>query len=187
MSQLSVAGADSRAEAGFTLVELLVVVAIVAVLAAIAVPAFSALYSRCCLASSTSQLHGLLLDGRRRSLEGEDHAIIFDTARHFARLVSGRGADGTWNTADDPVVRTVSLPASVRFGYGPWGPLPGLAQAPDGVSFQNNILVCNTELTGSAGTVYLITSAGNAMALRLNSSEISATLHRWDGSSWCRH
>ena len=75
----------------------------------------------------------------------------------------------------------------LRFGYGSYGPLPGLAAASDGITFQsNNTLVCNGDLTGSAGTVYIISRSGSAMAITMNSSDFSYSMWRWIGKKWVR-
>ena len=47
-------------------------------------------------------------------------------------------------------------------------------------------MVCNTDLTGNAGTVYLISRNGSAMAIVMNSTDFSYALWRWGGKKWQR-
>ena len=57
----------------------------------------------------------------------------------------------------------------------------------DGVTFQsNNTLVCNADMTGSAGTVYIISRRGAAMAVLMNSTDFGYSLWNWDGKKWVR-
>jgi hypothetical protein len=118
------------------------------------------------------------------------YAITFNTTDGIISLVSGRGPDGTWNTPDDPVVRSFRLAnkgGGLKFSHGSYGPLPTLAAAPDGVSFQNNnTIIFNPDLTGTAGTVYIMSASGSAMALRMNSKDYGYAMFRWDGKEWVK-
>ena len=180
-----------RAAYGFTLVELLAVVAVIAAISAIAIPAFSSYYEECCISAAVSEITGMIKEAKQNALTAERYyAIGFDAGAGRVSLIAGRGADGTWNTADDQVVRSFRLAdkgGGLRFGYGAYGPLPGLAETSDGVTFQtNNTLVCNPDLTGNAGTVYLITRAGSAMAITMNSRDFSWSLWKRSGKKWVR-
>jgi len=177
---------------GFTLPELIVVVAIVIVIAALALPAFRSLYEGCCLKVAMTEIAAMIREAKQNACtDGSSYAVGFATGSGRISLISGRGADGSWNTGDDRVVRSFRLQekgGGLRFGYGDHGPLPGLAATTDGVTFQsNNTLVCNPDLTGNAGTVYLVAPCGAAMALTMNSRDFGYTLWRWGGGKWERY
>jgi Tfp pilus assembly protein FimT len=171
--------------------ELLTVVVVVGVISAIAIPSFSSYYEECCVNAAASEITGMIKEAKQKALTAEQYyAIGFNTDAGTVSLLSGRGHDGTWNTADDPVVRSLRLAdkgGGLRFGYGTYGPLPGLASTTDGVTFQtNNTLVCNQDLTGNAGTVYLITRFGAAMAITMNSRDFGYTLYKRSGNRWVK-
>ena len=180
-----------RAANGFTLVELLTVMSVIGIISAIAIPAFSSYYEECCLTAAVSEITAMIKEAKQNALTAERYyAIGFNTGSGRVSLIAGRGPDGTWNTADDQVVRSFRLAdkgGGLRFGYGAYGPLPDLAATSDGVSFQtNNTLVCNPDLTGNAGTVYLVTRAGSAMAITMNSRDFNWSLWKRKGRKWVR-
>ena len=176
---------------GFTLVELIIVVAVIATISAIAIPAVSSYRDHCCVRATAVQTCSMLHEAKQRALVDEKYyAVGFDTVSGKISLISDRGADGQWNTSDDRVVRSFCLKdkGSVRFGYGSCGPLPDLAATADGVTFQtNNSAVCNPDLTGNAGTVYIRSESGAvAVAITMNSSDFTYKLWRWNGNQWER-
>ncbi len=174
---------------GFTILELLIVVSIIAILGAVAGPAVVKYYHECCLNAAMMDIVGMVREAKMRALGDKSYAVTFSTAVGTVALVSGKGADGNWNSDDDTVVRSFGLKdkgGGVRFGYGSYGPIGDLAEAPDGVTFGNNTLVCNEALSGSAGTVYLISSSGAAMAIIVNSTDSGYTLWRWSAAGWVK-
>lgn len=171
--------------------ELLTVMAVIGVISAIAIPTFSAYREKCCVMAAVSEIAGMIKEAKQNALCDDRYfSIGFNPGLGKVSLISGKGPDGTWNTADDQVVRSLHLDdkgGGLHFGYGDCGPLPGLAATADGISFQtNNTLVCNPELTGSAGTAYLISGSGVAMAIAMNSKDFSYKLWRWTGTKWLR-
>ena len=171
-------------QAGFTLTELLTTVAIIGIISAIALPAFSSYYDKCCLMSAVSGITGMI-DEARQLAESDDkeYGVGFNSTKGQVILIAGTGEDGEWNTADDKVIRSISLPTNVHFGYGSYKPYGGKAE--NGVTFEhNNTLICNSRLTGTAGTAHLITRSGAAMAIVANSKDYGYKLFRWDGKQW---
>jgi type II secretory pathway pseudopilin PulG len=184
-------GRSGLTEKGFTLLELLVVVATIIIISSLAVPALSSYYSSCRVKVAMLEVAAMIREAKRLTqVDDRYHAVAFDVATGKVSLLSGRGGDGIWNSGDDEVVRSFTLASKgndLKFGYGDHGPVPGLAAHPDGITFQtNHTLVCNPELTGNAGTVYIMSISGPAMALTMNSRDLTYTLRRWNGGGWER-
>jgi prepilin-type N-terminal cleavage/methylation domain-containing protein len=174
--------------AGFTILELLITVAIIGIVAGVALPALSAYYGGCCLKAAMYEITGMIKEAKQNALLNDrDYAVSFDTDSGKISLASGQGNDGKWNSADDVVIRSFRLAGkggSLSFGYGSCGPVPNLVVSTDGVTFPNNTLVCNTKLTGSSGTVYIQSDSGSFMAVVMNTKDYGYKLWRWDGGKW---
>lgn len=175
---------------GFTLLELLAVVAVMAVLSAVAVPVVATYYSDCALKIAMADIGKLIRQARGlAAASGTPHAITFNPSTGRVALASDRGADGRWNTSDDHLLSSSQIAgrAGVRFGYGACGPIPGLAASSDGITFQvNNSMVCNQDLSSNAGTVYLVAGNTTAMALTANSSLEGYVVRRCSNGTWQR-
>ncbi len=180
---------ESHGSQGFTLLELIIVVAVMGLLSAIAIPAFSSFYGKCCVEAVAAEITGMIMEGKQNFLEGRDSAIIFDPDKGKISLHSWKGEDDQWNTADDRLVRSFRFAdkgGGLSFGYGNYGPIDGYGVTADGITFQNNRLVCNPELTGNAGTVYLRSSSGAAIAITVNSTDLGYKVRSWEGRKWVR-
>ncbi|MHB8120879.1 MAG: pilus assembly FimT family protein [Desulfuromonadaceae bacterium] len=176
---------------GFTLVELVIVIAVIACLGAIATPVVATYYGNCALKITMFDICQFVKEAKSLSLSSDQPcAVAFNTGNSTVALVSGRGEDGQWNTPDDQVVSSFKVAGKgggLRFGYGTCGPIPDLAASADGVTFQvNNSMVCNSDMTSNAGTVYLVNNQGCAMALTANSSAVGYVLRRCTNGVWER-
>ncbi|MEA5113524.1 MAG: prepilin-type N-terminal cleavage/methylation domain-containing protein [Geobacteraceae bacterium] len=177
----------SANDSGFTLVELLTILAVTGIIAALAISAFSSTYSDVCLKSVMCDLGCMINEAKQNALDGRYYAIGFRPDHGTIMLITEKGADGKWNTSDDEVKRTVRLKdkgGGLGFGYGGCGPVPELAATKSGTTFQNNTLVCNPQLTGSPGTVYIRSGNGSAMALTMNTHDFDYSLRICKGKSW---
>ncbi len=171
---------------GFTILELIIVMAILGILCSIAIPAFSRFYDQCSVSAAMTDIVNIVMEAKLRAVSGKKHAVHFGSDGTVA-LLSSAGSDGKWNTGDDVVVKSFRIEEKghgLKFGYGNYGPLPGLTSHPDGVSFDNNTAICNGDMTGSAGSVYVISQSGPAMALVLNSTDSGYALWKWNGKRW---
>ncbi len=172
--------------AGFTLLELITVVSIVGILAGASSLIYSKIYQDCCVRAAMIEIVEMVKEVKMSALDGNFYAISFDTEAGTLTMISGRGDDGKWNTADDEKVRTIRLgdKGGVRFGYGNHGPLPGRTDCEDGVAFKDNLYICNDRMTGTAGTIYIVSSSGAARAVLINSIYEGYVLWKWNGDGW---
>jgi len=174
---------------GFTLVELVIVLSIIACISAVSIPVVASYYGNSTLKIAMYDICQVVKEAKALSLSSDQPcAVTFNTVNSTVALVSGRGEDGRWNTSDDQVLRSFKVAGKgggLRFGYGTCGPVPGLAVSDDGVTFQvNNSMVCNQDMTSNAGTVYLVSNQGCAMALTANSSAVGYVLRRCTNGVW---
>jgi len=158
-----------RSNKGFTLMEMIIVIAIGMVVSAIAIPNFLGLSPRAKLKSSARDVVSAMQLARVNAIRNSSTwAVYFDTGNSEFRVLSDDGGDGTWNDGNETVYRTVPIPGTSKIIYGtdygarPSEPNPG---ATDGVSFSDNRMVFNADGTSITGTVYLKNDEGGTYAV----------------------
>ena len=166
-------GANRRG--GFTLVELLLVLALVVVLADLSWPAVRGPLARFRLRQSAAQLTGVLADARRDAIATErTYELRFQVEGGRLRwgpsaALSGDGEDDV-NAVDEPVEeRRFELPPGVRFGEGATS-TPLEAELDDATaeafSWSDAVLFFPDGRTSDAA-IELIGTRGDAVAVHL--------------------
>ncbi|MBI4714437.1 MAG: GspH/FimT family pseudopilin [Nitrospirae bacterium] len=169
---LFISGAVPMSPKGFTLIELVIVLALVGVLTALAVPNLSGLETRLRLQAACRELAGDLRTARQMALfKQADLTVEFDSPNRRYRLPWGEK----------------TLPLRIRFGYPPevQGPPsnPKPLDEPDGISFPGNRAAFNADGRNSTGTLYLTNDQGETRALTLVTTG-RVRLWRWQGGNW---
>lgn len=159
-----------RRQAGFTLIELMVAIAVMAVLAAIAVPNMVSYRSNQRLGASAREVLGSMQDARMLAIkEGQDITLSFDTAdgSYLIFADSGTiGADGNLQGANNGVLdgdevsfSQGELPEDIRMTNASFaGGVPRIRFNFRGMA------------TGFGGNVVLTNARGNALTVVLRGS-----------------
>lgn len=170
-----------RDNRGFTLIELMVVIAILGILIAIMVPNYTAYLARTRLKTSCREMSAMLQYAREQAIgSGEPWRVCFDSALGRYHLL-----DGSAN-----IRQVVDLANRPGISFGSRNPAPidanHVAPPADGVTYIGEKVKFNPDGTATAGTVYLQNSTGDTMAL----GTVSATgqIKSWHdfGDGWQR-
>ena len=104
-----------RKNAGFTLIELMVVISIIGVLALIATPSFVAIKRNSELVSATNDLMAAINAARSEAMKRGSNAIVAPTTgadwNTGVTIFVDKNLDNVFNAGDDLVFRTEVLPA----------------------------------------------------------------------------
>jgi len=168
---------------GFTVIEVIVVMALIAIVAATAIPAFTVWLPNYRLRAATNDLYANMQLAKSGAVR--DHgewAVQFDTVNNGYGLIS------KWGEVGQTIVKTVDLSdygSGVAFGHGnATDDVPdGANPISDDVTYGSDVAVFNMRGTCSAGYVYLENSRNNTFAVGSLSSG-AVRMRRWSGSTW---
>ena len=146
---------------GFTLLELLVTIAIIAVLSAIGTPAFLQWRSDAKLRDAVSTLRGDFEMAKLRAMrENEFVAVIFNSNNYLVFIDDGAGAGGVaenWNRdGNEKILRNRQMPAGVRID------LANTTFADNRTRFNGRGHIANQ------GVLAIINKAGNQRTIDMN-------------------
>jgi len=189
-----------RGNSGFTLMELLVAVAVLGIMAAIAIPTFSVWLPNYRLGGAARDLYSNFQFARMNAIKSNtDWAIVFDQASTPGRyyICSGQGANGAWDGpvamgGDDTSEKTVNFMSydsdgNIDLGHGnlavdkPGNPFI----AGDNVVYQGNDWVNFTPrgTCGKVGYVYLHNGKEVVFAIHTRTNGLIQLL-KWNGGVW---
>jgi Tfp pilus assembly protein FimT len=169
----------------FSLIELLVIIAIFATVASIGVPAFSNWIPDYKLRNTVNELHSDMYLAKMRAIK--------ENSKYRVSFLTGPNASYSLIKTDGTIEKTVTLSSSgsgrgINFGCGDatisakksGGPPPD-----DGISYNGNVAVFNSRGTGSTGYLYLYNSKGTSYAVGTLSSGV-ILIKKWDNTnkSW---
>ena len=137
-------------ENGFTILELMVVVAILAILAVIAVPGMFSRNSQARLKGAANNLIGDLQMAKSRAVTVNAIVVIEFTANGYTIFLDNGVNAGDWNRdADEVLVRSIRLPAGTHIVLPTTFDPPNNRTRFNGRGFPDSATLTDTGMTGS--------------------------------------
>lgn len=177
-----------RNEKGFTLIEMMLVLAIVAVMSIMAFPTFSGWIARARLRDAARTVYSDLQLARIRAIETGGQWRVSFTPGDGTYTVVDPGPDMVLDTDDDRTEKTINISETrkgVVFGTDQ-GPAPGLSEPDDGISFGGNSVDFNHmgSVNGLGGSVYVKNRRAETIAVIISSANARIRMARNYGGTW---
>lgn len=187
---------ENKTKSGFTLIEVMVVLAVIAILSTIAIPNFSSWRTNMYVKAAARDIYSSMQEARLLAVkENSSTAIVFDTTNSRYYLCDNWGVDEDWagdndntGTGDNNIIQTYYLNKQVRYGHAnATSPVTvtGTFDA-DNISYTtpDNVLNINSRGIGADGYVYIENQDSNrTYAVGTQTSGLISIL-KWDGGSW---
>ncbi len=162
---------EKRAETGFTMIEVMIVIGIMAILAGIAIPGFSAWIPDYRLKSAVQDLYSNMQLAKMEAVKANNNRSISFGA-------------GSYTKADGTTVILSEYGSGTQYGQG------NASQTVDGEEFGNFITYSGDTVTfnsrgmgNNSGYVYLTNTKNTAYAVGSLTSGV-ILLRKWDGTNW---
>ena len=176
-----------RKQDGFTIVELIIVIAVIGIIAAIAVPNFLSWLPDARLKSAARDLYSNLQQAKIGAIKSNKKwAIVFNADARTYEVCSGKGPDDSWRGTNDVVKKVIlsDYGSGVTFGKGSAADPIGGTFGNDFITYSSprNVVVMNSRGTGNSGYVYL-TNASNTSCYGVGTRSSGVViLRRWLGA-----